>query len=382
MKIMFLTRSMQVGGTQRQLCILGRELCRRGHDVSAMLYYLGEPLDAELEASGVRIVDLKKQGRWHIFSFVMRLIRTVRSERPAVVYAYLPMPNVLAVLLRYVGGGTAVACGVRASNMTIGKVDWLSRLALQLERRLVRHADMVIVNSVAGLQHLCRGRQPHNVVVIDNGIESESYRFDQRLREQMRSALGVDQGAPVVGCVARIDPMKDHVTLLQAFALLRKLRPDARLVCVGTANEPHASQLRDLAQRLGIAVALSWVSHEPRLHELYSAFDVLCLSSSYGEGFPNVLAEAMACGIPCVSTDVGDVRRILSTADFVVPPADPETLARALLDALSQGRAFSEARATKIRMEFSPAALADRTESALAVALQRRNARIACGVSS
>jgi glycosyltransferase involved in cell wall biosynthesis len=306
----------------------------------------------------------------------MRLIRVVRAERPDVLYAYLPVPNLLALLLGRVGGGTAIACGVRASDMTSGERDWLSRLALRLENQLVRHADVVIVNSRTGEQLLCRGTRRDNVVVIDNGIDTESYSFDERGRREMRGAWGVGQETPVVGCVARLDPMKGHPTLLRGFALLRKTCPDARLMCVGTVNEPYAAQLREFGQQLGLGTAVSWVDHEPRLKDLYSAVDVLCLSSAYGEGFPNVLAEAMACGAPCVATDVGDAARILSTADFVVPPADPQSLAKALADALSQGRVFSEVRARKISTEFSPTALADRTESALAAALKRRSARV------
>jgi glycosyltransferase involved in cell wall biosynthesis len=381
LKIYFLTRSMQVGGTQRQMCLLSRELCRRGHEVSALLFYLGEPLDADLEAAGVRLINLRKRGRWRNFSFLIRLIRIVRAERPDVVYAYLPVPNLLALLLGYVGGGTAIACGVRASDMTSGKHDWLSQLALRLERRLVRRADAVIVNSRAGEQHLCRGARLHNVVVIDNGIDTESYSFDERGRRQMRGAWGVGQDTPVVGCVARLDPMKGHPTLLRGFALLRETHPDARLMCVGTVNEPYASQLRELAHELGIGTAVSWVEHEAGMRDLYSAVDVVCLSSN-SEGFPNVLAEAMACGVPCVATDVGDASRILSTADFLIPPADPQSLARALADALSQGRAFSEARAKKIRTEFSPTALADKTEVALTAALQRRQARVYCSAAN
>jgi glycosyltransferase involved in cell wall biosynthesis len=378
MKIMFLMRSMAVGGAQRQLCVLCRELRRRGHEVSVLLYYTGEPLDAELREQAVRIVDLKKRGRWRNFSFLMRLIRTVRAERPDVVYAYLPVSNLLALLLRPLWGDSAIACGVRASDMTAGEVNWLARLTLQLERRLVLHADVVIVNSHVGARYLCRGRQYANVVVIDNGIEAQTFFFDEGGRCRMRSAWHAAEGTPVVGCVARLDPMKDHMTLLRAFALLRQSQPDARLVCVGTVTEPYASGLRDLARRLQLRDAVRWIAHESQLKDLYSGFDTLCMSSAYGEGSPNVLAEAMACGVPCVATDVGDAGRILSHADFLVPPRDPASLAHALMRALEQGRTLSQLRIEKIRSEFSPDVLAERTELALNAALERKNARLAC----
>src|SRR5215469_2310445 len=101
MKILFLMHSMAVGGTQRQLIVLCRELQRRGHEVTVLLHYTGELLDAELQERGVRIIDLNKRGRWHNFAFLIRLIQAVRAEQPDVVYAHLPLPNLLALLLRY-----------------------------------------------------------------------------------------------------------------------------------------------------------------------------------------------------------------------------------------------------------------------------------------
>jgi glycosyltransferase involved in cell wall biosynthesis len=375
MKIMFLMHSMAVGGTQRQLIVLCSELVRRGHEVTVLLHYTGEPLDAELRHRGVRIIDLKKRGPWRNIGLLIRLVRAVRGEKPDVVYAYLPLPNLLALLLRYLGDGCAVVCGVRASDTTQSKLDWLMRSTGRLERHLVRHADVVTVNSRAGARYLCGERPFPNLMVIENGIDTEAFSFDATGRRRMRGAWQVANGTPVVGCVARLDPIKDHATLLRAFALLRESNPAARLVCVGTVAEPYASELSNLARELQIDSAVRWFERESNLRDMYSAFDVVCLSS-ISEGFPNVLAEAMGCGVPCVATDVGDASRILSSADFLVPARDPHSLARALADALTQGRTFSELRTEKIRREFSMRTLADKTELALTAAIRRRDARV------
>jgi glycosyltransferase involved in cell wall biosynthesis len=377
MKILFLMHSMAVGGTQRQLILLCRELLRRGHQVSVLLHYRGELLDTELQERGARIIYLKEDGRWRNFGFLIRLIRAVRAERPDVVYACLPLPNLLALLLRYVGGGCAVVCGVRASDMTGARARWRVRLALQLERQLVLNADMVIVNSQSGARDLCRGKECEHVTVIDNGIEPERFYYDECGRRRARASWHAAEDVLVVGCVARLDPMKDHATLLQAFGILRQSHSDARLVCVGTLVEPYFSELRELARRLRLDHAVHWRGHESDLSQLYSGFDALCLSSAYGEGFSNVIAEAMACGVPCVATDVGDARRVLSSADYLVPPRDPVSLARALAGALAQGRTFSKLRTEKIRREFSVRSLVDGTEVALTTAMRRRDLRVA-----
>jgi glycosyltransferase involved in cell wall biosynthesis len=379
MKIMFLTRSMAIGGAQRQLLVLCKELLARGHEISVLLYYAGDPFDSELMERGVRIIDLDKRGRWRNLSFLMRLIRAVRTGQPDVVHAYLPGPNLLALLLRYLGGGCAIACGVRASEMSSGRIDWLARLILRLERRLVPLADVVIVNSGVGAKYVRRGKQLANVFVINNGIETRTFSFDEDGRRRMRDAWNATASTPIVGCVARLDPMKDHATLLRGFALLRRTQPNARLICVGTFAEPYLSELHELARQLQLAEAVRWVERESQLRDLYCGLDVLCLSSAYGEGFPNVLAEAMACGVPCVTTDVGDAASIISAADFLVPPRDPEALAQALGAALAQGRAFSQLRVERVRTLYSPRILAEKTELALNTALERRNARVTCG---
>jgi glycosyltransferase involved in cell wall biosynthesis len=237
----------------------------------------------------------------------------------------------------------------------------------------VHLADVVIVNSQSGARYLCGETPFSNVVVIENGIDTQRFAFSASGRRRMRDKWQVQDDTPVIGCVARLDPIKDHVTLLHAFTLLRRSHTNAWLICVGTATEPYGSELRSLARQLGVEAAVRWVEGEAQLQDLYSGLDTLCLSS-ISEGFPNVLAEAMACGIPCVATDVGDARRILSSVDFLVPPADPLALSRALVEALSQGRTFSEERADKIRREFSPEILAERTERALSMALERRHA--------
>jgi glycosyltransferase involved in cell wall biosynthesis len=367
---------MGVGGAERQLSLLCQQLLRRGHDVSVLLYYAGGALEDELREAGIPIIDLKKRGRWRNLDFLRRLVHAVRAEQPDVLYAWLTVSNLLALLIRPLVRGCTIACGVRSTDMTLGRLDRLAWLTAKLERRLARHADCVIVNSQSGERYLCGDRPSQNVVVVENGIEARAYAFEESGRRRMRTAWRLEDDTPVIGCVARLDPIKDHRTLLHAFALLRRSRPDARLICVGGGTGPCAAALRALARDLQVDAAIQWIEREPRLRELYSALDVACLTS-LSEGFPNVLAEAMASGVPCVSTDVGDAGRILSCFDYLVPVGDPRRLAQALGDALAQGRVHGQQRAERIGREFSPESMADKTERALMAALERRNARLA-----
>jgi glycosyltransferase involved in cell wall biosynthesis len=124
--------------------------------------------------------------------------------------------------------------------------------------------------------------------------------------------------------MARLDPMKDHANLLRAAAGFARENPDARFVCAG--DGPLREELERLATSLGLADRVVWAGEIADARAAYNAFDIATLSSAFGEGFPNVVGEAMACGIPVAATDVGDVRLIVDAQGEVVPPRDPDAL--------------------------------------------------------
>ena len=166
--------------------------------------------------------------------------------------------------------------------------------------------------------------------MVPNGIDTERFRPDAAARSNLRHELGFDQEHIAIGLIARLDPMKDHPTFLQAAAILAKRHPKVRFVCVGVGTDNYESELKRLAHTLGLADRLIWLGSRNDVAKLLNAFDIVTLSSAYGEGFPNVVGEAMATGLPCVVTDVGDAARIVGDAGFVVSRGDPEALANAL----------------------------------------------------
>ena len=120
--------------------------------------------------------------------------------------------------------------------------------------------------------------------------------------------------------------MKDHANLLKAAASFARENSDARFVCVGGGPAAYRDDLETRADSLGLADRLVWAGEIGEMRAAYNAFDIATLSSSFGEGFPNVVGEAMACGIPVVATDVGDVRLIIGELGEVVPPNNPDLL--------------------------------------------------------
>lgn len=368
-RLLLLLRSLATGGAERQAVVLATELHRRGHHVAICLFYDGGALLDELRKAGVPVYVLGKRGRWDILPFVRRLFDLVQRERPTIVHGYLPMPNLLCSLLKLRFAPLRVVWGVRASNMQGARYDWMSNLALALERHAARTADLVIFNSRAARAfHLAGGNADDKFAVVHNGIDTNRFRPDADARAALRRQLGVMDDTPLVGLVGRLDPMKDHPTFLQAAAKLRKSLPRVRFLCVGDGSAEARHRLTALATKLGLDSCLTWRESCADVQAIYAGLDLLVSSSSYGEGFSNAVGEAMATAVPCVVTDVGDSALIVGELGAVVPPRDPAALAQAcasMLDRLRKEPDLGRLCRQRIETCFSLARLVERTSALL-----------------
>lgn len=367
--VVFLARSLDHGGAERQLVALAKGLASRGHAVSVVTFYTGGAFANELSRSGIEPISLGKAGRWDVFPFLIRLYRTLREARPDVVHGYLSVPNLLSVLLQPFLPKTRIVWGVRASYMDLSRYDWLSRLAYCLESRLARRADLIIANSRAGADHaVANGWPGEKILVIPNGIDISYFQPDFQGRAKVRNEWGVADDEVLIGLVARLDPMKDHPTFLQAAARIARECPHARFACVGGGRLEDAARIQSMALELGLGDRLIMAGARNDMPAVFSAFDVAS-SSSYGEGFSNAIAEAMACGVTCVTTDVGDAAWIIGQTGTIVPPRDPLALAdawgRLVVMTAEERWALGAAARDRVVAEFGVEVLVTRSEQAL-----------------
>ncbi|MCH8077882.1 MAG: glycosyltransferase, partial [SAR324 cluster bacterium] len=143
----------------------------------------------------------------------------------------------------------------------------------------------------------------------------------------------------------------------------------ARVGGVGGGPEDYRAGLLKMSDALGLSDALHWAGPRGDLPAVHNALDVFTLSSSFGEGFPNALGEAMACGTPCVATDVGDAARIAGKEGRVVEPGNPEALAGAWLEIArmdaGQRREAGRRAVERIQEHFTLARMIEETEVCL-----------------
>jgi glycosyltransferase involved in cell wall biosynthesis len=369
MKLLLFVRDLAVGGSQRQLAVLAAGLARCGHDVTVAVLYAGGALEALLEGSGVRLVTPGRSGRWDALGLA-RLRRMFLNERPDLVYAFLPTQTTLAALLLPSGLKTKLVFGLRAGRMQSEHYDALSALTYRSEAWLSGRADLLIANARAvRADAVARGMPADRIAVVPNGIDTETMRSDAEAGRAMRRAWGISGAAFVIGCVARLDPMKDHANLLAAAASFVRTHPDARFVCVGSGPATTREELRTLANSLGVADRVVWAGEIDKVNAAYNAFDIATLPSAFGEGFPNAIGEAMACGVPMAATDVGDARAIVGGFGEVVPPRDSEALCAAwsrLRQRLTGDRDLGRTARGSIVANYGLDAMVRRTEEILA----------------
>ena len=209
MKILFFIRDLGVGGSQRQLAVLAAGLARRGHDVAVIVLYADGALEGLLGGSSARILSIGKSSRWHALAPLARLRRLFLSERPDLVYAFLPTQTTLAALLLPARLKTKLVFGLRAGDVQLDEYDALNALTYRAEAWLSRRADLAIANAHAvRADAIRRGLPADRIAVIMNGIDADAMRIDADAGHAMRALRVSEMGLPRIAMSSRLSPIR------------------------------------------------------------------------------------------------------------------------------------------------------------------------------
>lgn len=260
------------------------------------------------------------------------LWRILRTSRPDVVQTWMYHADFVGGVVARLAGFPRVFWGIRHSDLetrAVGRSTVLVVRACALLSRRIPERVICCAESAARV-HAAIGYRREKLVVIPNGYDFSKVRPDPAARRRLRAEWGVADGLPLFGMVGRFNPQKDHRNLVDALGMLLARGVDFRCVLAGEGVTRENVELFRWLQGQGLEDRVILLGSRSDVPDVMNALDLHVLSSGSGEAFPNVLAEAMACGTPCVTTDVGDAASIVGDTGWVVPARSPEALAEAL----------------------------------------------------
>jgi len=205
------------------------------------------------------------------------------------------------------------------------------QFVIRLGAYLSRKADAIIYNShIAAVQHEVLGFSAEKKRVLPNGFDTTVYKPDEDARTRIRTELGIAEDAFLVGKIARYHPMKDHLNFLKAAGEVSGSVANTYFLLAGSGTGNDNKKLLDAAEQAGIRPRTFFLGERQDTTALNAALDIAVSSSAWGEGFSNVIGEAMSCGVPCVVTDVGDAKQLLGETGIIVPTKDYVALSEAI----------------------------------------------------
>ena len=289
----------------------------------------------ELEAIGVTVEALGMRGAIEIPRVVWQIAKRLRQIQPDVLHAWMYHANLLGGLAARVAGVRPVVWGIRATSfdatMGVSRSTTLLRRLSALASRLLPSV-IVYVAYAARVAHEEIGYVAAKGMVIPNG-------YNEPLAHQTRAArlnLGLPLDAVVIGSVGRFNEAKNPLGFVEAASVVAAHYPSALFLMVGRQVTPDNLALIRWIEERGLTNRFYLLGEQNDLGESYAAMDIFCLHS-VTEAFPNVVAEAMSAGLPCVVTDVGDAAELLDSAGIVVPPRCPEAIASAIKELIEVG---------------------------------------------
>lgn len=295
----------------------------------------------KIAAKGIKVTSLDMPSGRVSLKGLCHLAQLIKTEPPVVLQTWLYHADLVGLLLGKLYRIPNIIWNIRCSHIDLGKYRRTTQWVLKICATLSSFPQGIVSNSSEAVRfHTQLGYSAKSWHIIPNGIDLRRFKPDLAAKERVLNSLRIENRSTsptteqpsrtkmippvIIGCVARFDPMKDHATFIKAALKLLEIRSNVHFVLVGR----HVTWENTFFKE---QIPFSLYKHFHLLGErddieiLLPAFDISSLSS-YGEGFPNVIVEAMACGIPCVVTDVGDCAKIVGNTGVVVPPRDADAL--------------------------------------------------------
>ena len=338
-KVIHIITGLSVGGTEIMLSkILGKT--NRNTFNPIVISLRGEGLIYKnIQSLGIQVVNLGMGTGIKSFLRFIELIKYLKNESPDIIQTWMYHADLLGGLCGRMVGIRRILWNIRNTRLGL-KYNRLTTLIIVKLCALLSHwipIKIISCSQAARDVHVKMGYARDRFVIIPNGVDSSIFRPNARARDDIRKELSINPHTPLVGLIARYAPIKDHQTFFKAAGMLSRINPDVHFLLCGEGMTGENKEVVAKINEYDIVKQVHLLGTRRDVAAITSALDI-AVSSSVGEAFPNVVAEAMSCGVPCVATNVGDSALIIGDTGIIVPSANPRHLADAILELLKLPR--------------------------------------------
>ena len=307
MKLLFVTTGLNIGGAERAMhTIINNGLSERYVIKIISLRDIGH-YGEKFESDGIEVCCLNLQNPLNLFLSLLKAFNFAREFEPDLIQGWMYHGNIFSLLFgRVTRAKPKVYWGIRQTLYDIRKEKVLTQLIIRLQAKLSLFADGIIYNSKKSQsQHESIGFSKKNSIYIPNGFDLSIWKPDAEKRKALRKELEIPDNSFVIGYIGRFHQMKNIELLFEVMESVLSENTNSIFLVVGENTDRENLKLKSFYDRLPPQQVVS-LGVRVDIPAVVQCIDLLCLTSAWGEGFPNVIGEAMATGIPCVATDIGD----------------------------------------------------------------------------
>lgn len=267
---------------------------------------------------------------------IVILNKIIKNEKPEVVQTWMSHADLIGGLVSKLSGHKNIIWNIRHSNLTfrVSNIKTNAVVMTCMAMSKIIPKNIICCSEKTYKDYGGRGYPKSKMTVISNGYDFEKFNTDTEARDKIRKELNIADDTNLLGMVARYDPNKNHHGLLRALKLVKTRNNNFQTILVGRDLNGNNESIKTLIKELELEDHVVLLDQRSDIPSIMNALDIHILSSISGEGFPNVLAEAMACGTLCIATNTGDSKVIIDDYGWIVEPNDDRSLSDAILNAL------------------------------------------------
>tara|TARA_B100000989_G_scaffold299063_1_gene292770 strand:+ start:15599 stop:16726 length:1128 start_codon:yes stop_codon:yes gene_type:complete len=332
MKVLHIITGLGDGGAEQTLFKICKYDIKNNHIVISLLgpgkYY------SLLKNLGIKVYCLNVN--YYSINKLFFLIKLIRLLKPQIIQTWLVHADLVGGIAAKISGFKNIIWNVRYSNFKIGKAKLLTILIVKLLAKLSFFIpkSIIVVSKKSKKIYENKGYDKKKLIFIPNGYDLSIFRPNYRKKIIFRKKIKIKKNVPLIGNIARFDPKKDHSNLLNALSIIKSKNIRFLCVLVGSNINMKNSKLMSQIKKLKLAKNVKLLGQKKNVTKIMSAIDLYVQSSRYGEGFPNVVAESMACETPSIATNVGDASIIIGKTGWIIPPNNSIKLSKAIESAI------------------------------------------------